>query len=37
MLAQDDIYRGYHMPAGAIVMGNVWCDTVVALMTSPAS
>ncbi|KAI0753473.1 cytochrome P450 [Daedaleopsis nitida] len=23
-LTQDDVYRGYHMPAGALVMGNVW-------------
>ncbi|KAI0753465.1 cytochrome P450 [Daedaleopsis nitida] len=23
-LTQDDVYRGYHMPAGAMVVGNIW-------------
>ena len=22
---EDDEYKGYHIPGGAIVMGNVWC------------
>ncbi|KAI0774931.1 cytochrome P450 [Trametes elegans] len=24
MLKEDDVYKGYHMPKGSIVMGNVW-------------
>nr|BED42962.1 cytochrome P450 monooxygenase [Trametes versicolor] len=24
LLKEDDVYRGYHIPKGSIVMGNVW-------------
>ncbi|OJT05249.1 O-methylsterigmatocystin oxidoreductase [Trametes pubescens] len=24
LLREDDVYRGYHLPKGSIVMGNVW-------------
>ena len=24
LLKEDDMYRGYHIPKGSIVMGNVW-------------
>ncbi|KAI0741290.1 cytochrome P450 [Daedaleopsis nitida] len=24
MLTQDDVYKGYHIPAGAMVSGNIW-------------
>lgn len=24
MLIEDDVYRGYRIPKGSIVMGNVW-------------
>jgi len=24
MLIKDDVYKGYHLPAGSIVIGNIW-------------
>ena len=25
-LSQDDMYEGYHIPAGSVVVGNVWYE-----------
>ncbi|KAF4616051.1 hypothetical protein D9613_011353 [Agrocybe pediades] len=24
MLTRDDVYKGYHLPAGSIIVGNIW-------------